>query len=142
MASVTGVVLVGSPHQNDTSISPDFLLELWEGSRATWVLRRLEDGKILTRKSPDSPDLIGEALLEVLNSVMPASTDHVDRIVDMAVIAVPLPGSSLLNHVHLLRDLRVCDVHIMEPVFSRTYSAWSGQWNVTDISAGSAEGNR
>ena len=134
--------MVGSPHQNDTSISPDFLVELWEGSRATWVLRRLEDGKILTRKSPESPDLIGQALLEVLNSVMPATTDDVDQLVDMAVVAVPLPGSSLFSHLHLLRDLRVCDVHIMQPTFSRTYSAWSGQWNVTDTSTRSDEGNR
>lgn len=132
MASITAFVIVGSPHPNDSSVTPDTMIELWEGSRATWVVRRLQDGMILRRLYPDSPNEIGNALIEILSSMTPDKRLGGSQIVDMSVVVAPLPGSSMNLHLGALTDVSVCDVHILETVFSRTMSAWTGEWTVHD----------
>ena len=45
MASVTAFIIIGDPHPNDNGISPEWLIELWEGSRATLKLKSLTGSK-------------------------------------------------------------------------------------------------
>jgi len=39
MASVTAFIILGDPHPNDNGISPEWLIELWEGNKATLQLK-------------------------------------------------------------------------------------------------------
>lgn len=135
MASVTAFVTVGTPHPNELSIYPDTVVELWEGSRAAWVVRSIKDGRIVRRVYPDSPELIGVELVRILNSLVPEPIESSHGPIDMSVVVATLPQSSLLRHLELLKEIRACDLHILEPVYSRTYSSWSGRWDVRDSSS-------
>ena len=137
MASVTAFVIIGTPHPNESSIHPDTIVELWEGSRATWVVRRVENGSVIRRVHPKEPAAIGRSLLETLQSMTHQSDLHGNKVVDMSIVVAPLPGSSVLAHLDLLRGITACDVHILDSIFSRTFSSWTGQWNLSGNSVAS-----
>lgn len=134
MASVTAYLTVGTPNPNEHSIYPDTVVELWEGSRATWVVRSIKNGRIVRRVYPKSPEMIGIDLVRILDSLVPRPLESAEGPFKMSIVAAPLPQSSLLLHLDLLKDVRACDVHILEPVYSRTYSSWSACWDVRDAS--------
>lgn len=142
MASVTAFVMVGAPHPYDTSIFADTSIELWEGSIAMWVMRRIKDGKVLRRAHPESPAEIGRSLVDLLASMTPEKRLSEDRVVEMSVIVAPLPGSSINLHLDLLTEVGLYEACILDTIFSRTLSPRAGQWEVCDkraIAASEAE---
>lgn len=128
MASVSGFVVIGTPHQNENGISPDWIAELWEGDRAKWILRPLKGRGRARGFSPESPAKIGQSLLEILELLAPGSTNSKGDPIDMSLIVVAMEQSSLLKTIPRLRKLRRIDVHIASVSDSRVYSTWSGDW--------------
>ena len=128
MASVTAFVLIGSPHPFDTAVNPNTMIELWEGSRATWVVRNLSNGSIEKRVSPDSPSLIAQSLIEILENLAPGVTKQDGKAIDMSIVLAPLPGAAINDVSKALRGINAADVHILDCVYSRSLSPWSGEW--------------
>jgi len=134
MASATAFVLIGSPHPNDNGIGPEWLLELWEGSVARWSVRNLRDGQPQAAIEPSSPADIGPSLVRFISKLPSAETAAI------SVVVSALENSSIISHLDLLKSLRECDVHVLLPTYSRTFSSWSQSWN--ESHGGSQESNQ
>ena len=128
MSTVTAFALVGTPHPNDGDISPTYFIELWEGSVATWVLRRLEDGAVISRVTPAGPDQIGDALVHLVRQLGPVQPRVPETPWDMSLVISILTGSTLATQIEPLKSLVQCDVHILNTVYSRTFNTWTGHW--------------
>ena len=126
MASVTATIMVGGSHPYEPAFDPRFVLELWEGSRATWVVRNVADGKVVKRIEPEMPAFIAGAAVLFLS-------EHIAEIgEDTTVVVSPLADSTLMGQVHIFEKLVDCDLHILQPVYSRVRSAWGEGWMVRD----------
>ena len=127
MACVTCTVLVGVPHQNDNGIQPELLIELWEGSRATWIIRDL------TRRDPDNliepekPEFIARDLVNYLDMRVQDKSER------QSIIISPLEGSSVIRQLTSFQKLRDCDLHVMHVEYSRVFSEWSNQTTETGL---------
>jgi hypothetical protein len=129
MASVSAFVAIGQSHPNDVGFAPSWTAELWEGDRATWVLRPVDPKKRLRRWKPDSPDAIFDSFLEVLASVYRGPLDDPKNPSGITLVVVPLEGSSLLRFTRRFKVLKSFDVHLGSITWSRTWSSWSSSWS-------------
>lgn len=121
MSSATAFVLVGTPHPNDNGINPEWLIELWEGNVARWAARHLAGtGANLVSNPSDSED-IGPALIRFISQLTAERSDR------FAVVVSTLEHSSLNQQRHCLQTLQGCDLHVLMPAYSRTFSHWSGK---------------
>ena len=126
MASVTAFIMVGTAHPNQIALYPEFTLELWEGSHATWVIRDQNSGQITARLEPEMPAYIAGAAIAYLS-------DAISRTPEMlSVVVAPMDNSSLLGQVHLFQNLEGCDLNVLSPIFTKVRDAWNDQWIVRD----------
>lgn len=135
MSSITALVYVGHPHPyEDHSLSPEFVIELWEGDTATIVARDIRKGSVMSRSRPDKPSLIGREITNMLKALAPNILAHSDEDPSWSILVVPMPGSSLLEDSSLLATLRAAsgaNLHVFGCTYSRTRSGWSPDWNET-----------
>ena len=121
MSIATAFVLVGTPHPNDNGINPEWMIELWEGNVARWAARHLAgSGANLVSDAAD-PDDIGPALVRFISQLTSGRSDR------FSVVVSPLENSSLKRQIHFLRNLHGCDLHVLTPTYSKTFSHWSGE---------------
>ena len=121
MASATAFVFLGTPHQNDNGINPEWLIELWEGNVARWAARHLGGSQANLVSEPSSPEDIGLALVRF---ILQLTENRSGR---LSVVVSALPDSSMLRHMNCVDGLRGADVHVLTPSYTRTVSAWSGE---------------
>jgi hypothetical protein len=121
MACVTCTVLVGAPHQNDNGIQPELLIELWEGSRATWIIRDLTRANTDKLIEPERPEFIAGDLIDYLGKRVQAVSDR------QSIIISPLEGSSVLRQLASFEKLSDYDLHVMHVEYSRVFSEWTNQ---------------
>ena len=134
MASATAFVLLGTPHQNDNGINPEWLIELWEGNVARWAARHLGGSQANLVSEPSSPEDIGAALVRF---ILQLTENRSGR---LSVVVSALPDSSMLRHMNCVDGLRGADVHVLIPSYTRTVSAWSGELHESGrIQAGETE---
>ena len=128
MASVSAFVSMGPSHPNDNGFSPEWVCELWEGSRATWMLRSAGATKSDRSFSPDAPAKILDSLKDAIASAYPGSLEKSDVPTGISLVIVCLEGSSLSEFLPSLRSFDQFDIHEAPVSWSRTYSRWSGDW--------------
>jgi hypothetical protein len=134
MASVTTFVVIGEPHQNDTGLNPEILVELWEGSRARWIFRKMSDGTVLKTIEPSSPKDIAKELVREIEALEPGATDTAGKPLLLSVVVTALEGSTVLHQLDDLKSLIACDLHVLTTTYSRMFSPWAKSWVVTDNS--------
>ena len=132
MASVSAIVSIGNSHPNDNGFSPSWVAELWEGDRATWVLRPTEEGKRIRRVRPESPDLIFDSLLEVLQRMHKTPLDDPKAPTGITMVVTVLHGSTLSRSLRRFKALKGVDVHLAPVSWDRTWSQWTGQWDTRE----------
>lgn len=130
MASVSAIVSIGHSHPNDNGFAPSLTAELWEGDRATWVLRPTEEGKRIRRVRPESPNLIFDSLLEVLQRMYRGPLDDPKAPSGLTVVVTVLHGSTLSRSLKRFRMLKGVDVHLAPVSWDRTWNQWTGKWDV------------
>jgi len=130
MASVSAFVSIGSTHQNDNGFSPEWVAELWEGDRATWVFRPMDAEKRVKRYKPESPDEIFDAFRKGLKAIYRGELEDSKKPSGMTLVVVILDGSTLGRSVRKFKSLKSCDVQLAPVSWSRTWSQWIGGWSV------------
>jgi hypothetical protein len=131
MASVSAFVALGSTHPNDNGFSPEWVAELWEGDRATWVFRPTEAGKRVKRYKPESPDEIFDAFDKGLRTIYRGVLDDSKKPSGLTLVVVVLDGSSLARSLRKFKGLKSCDVQLAPVSWSRTWSQWTADWSVS-----------
>lgn len=128
MASVTAFIIIGDPHPNDNGISPEWLIELWEGSRATLKLKSLTGSKRSRVVQVATPKAIFKNIKNILETVYPDSTKKSSEPYFKSLVITCLKGSSLEIDLDKFIQLTRFDTHISTKIRSRTYSRWSSTW--------------
>ena len=131
MASVSAFVSIGSSHPNENGFSPEWIVELWEGDRAVWVLRSFDGVKKPKKFKPASPARIYDSFVEVLEHLYPGSTKTRNSSTTIALAVVILEDSTFLKSARKCRTLKNFDVHMAPVSWSRTWSMWKNKWIVT-----------
>mgnify|MGYP006294175383 CR=1 FL=1 len=122
MAAVTATILLGGGHPNDISVDPYYIMKLWEGDRAAWTVRSVEDPKFERRVLPESPETIHVEGCALIN-------DLVREFGIGAVVVAALEQSSIEKHLDEMAEMiRGVDVHLLTTRGSRTYSRWKNEW--------------
>ena len=129
MASVTAFIIIGDPHPNDNGISPEWLIELWEGSRATLKLKSLTGSKRSRVIQVATPKAIFKNIKNILETIYPDSTKKSLEPYLKSLVITCLKGSSLEIDIDKFNQLARFDTHISTRIKSRTYSRWSSNWN-------------
>jgi hypothetical protein len=131
MASVSAFVTIGSTHPNDNGFSPDWVAELWEGDRATWVFRPTDTDKRVKRYKPESPDEIFDAFRKGLKTIYRGELEDAKKPSGMTLVVVILDGSTLGRSVRKFKALKSCDIQLAPVSWSRTWSQWTSGWSVS-----------
>jgi len=132
MASVSAMVSIGHSHPNDNGFSPSWTAELWEGDRATWVLRPIAEGKRVRRVRPESPDLIFDSLLDLLQRMYKVPLDDPKAPTGITMLVTVLHGSTLSPSLRRFKALKGLDVHLAPVSWDRTWSRWTGKWDTRE----------
>ena len=138
MGIATALVVIGGSHPNDTGISPHIIVELWEGSRATWLVRSIGDDSFTHRVDPESPEDIFDGLIEAIKAASPMAGGMVKPGMPAGIsIAVTIfENSSLLLDVERFKEFTDCDVTVFQTTYSRTFNQWAptgtSQWNTPE----------
>ncbi len=128
VASVSAFIILGGPHPNDNGIYPEWLIELWEGNRATLKLKSLTSQKRAKLFYPESSKTIFKSVNEVLEFVYPGATQKNKEPYFKALVVTCLPGSSLERDIEKFERLTRLEVHLTKKVKSRTFSQWTNNW--------------
>ncbi len=128
MASASAFIILGSPHPNDNGISPEWLIELWEGDRATLKLKSLTSQKRAKFFYPQSSKAIFKTVNEILELVYPGATQKSKEPYFKALVVTCLPGSSLESDIEKFEKLTRLEVHLTKKVKSRIFSQWTNNW--------------
>ena len=128
MASVTAFLVLGTPHPNDIGISPEWLIELWEGNVATLRLKSADGKKRVRVYRPENPKFIFKTVVSILEDVYPDSTKRLKTPCTKGIAVICLKNSSLERDLGNFKNLTRFDLHIATRVETRTYSNWSGEW--------------
>ena len=128
MASVSAFIILGSPHPNDNGIYPEWLIELWEGDRATLKLKSLTSQTRAKLFYPQSSKAIFKTVNEILESVYPGATQKGKEPYFKALVVTCLPGSSLERDIEKFDKLTRLEVHLTKKVKSRKFSQWVNDW--------------
>lgn len=132
MASVSAFVALGSTHPNDNGFSPEWVAELWEGDRASWVFRPSDAEKRVKRYKPESPDEIFDAFQKGLGTIYRGELSDSKKPSGITLVVVILDGSSLTRSIRKFKALKSFDVQLAPVSWSRTWSHWTGDWSVVD----------
>jgi hypothetical protein len=128
MASVTAFLVLGTPHPNDIGISPEWVIELWEGNVATLKLKSANGKKRARIFRLENPKDIFKTVVNVLEDVYPDSTKRVNTSCNKGITVICLKNSSLERDLGNFKKLTRFDLHLATRVETRTYSHWSGEW--------------
>jgi hypothetical protein len=128
MASVTAFIILGDPHPNDNGISPEWLIELWEGNKATLQLKPINSKKRSRIFRIESPKDIFATVRKILEHVYPDSTKRTKSPYGKSLVVTCLNGSSLESQITKFAQLSRLDIHIAKVETSRTFSQWSNDW--------------
>ncbi len=137
MGIATALVVIGDLHPNDTGISPLLIVELWEGIRATWLVRSIGDDSFTHRVDPKKPDDIFDGLIEAIKVASPVAGGIVKPGMPSGIsLAVTIfENSSLLRDLKRFEEFIDCDVTVFQTTYSRTFNQWAPptapQWNST-----------
>jgi len=132
MASVSAVVLIGSSHQNDNGFSPDWIAELWEGDRATWVFRPQTGNRRVRRFHPASTAKIFDAFRSALVRIIGTPVDDAEEPRQLTLVVVILDKSSLKASLAKFKALKGLDVHLAPTAWSRVWDGWRGEWKLEE----------
>ena len=138
MGIATALVVIGGSHPNDTGISPHIIIELWEGSRATWMVRSIGDDSFTHRVDPKKPEDIFDGLIKAINAASPVAGGIAKRGMPSGIsLAVTIfENSSLLRDIKRFKEFVDCDVTVFQTTYSRTFNQWAppgtSQWNTTE----------
>jgi hypothetical protein len=134
MASISAYVVIGQSHPNEIGlVNTKYILELWEGDKATWNIRDVARNDE-TSVNCVSPSEITQVLLRFISESQQNSLAHSNFQPRPSILIVPLTNSSLEVDIKLLvshlSELSI-DYHIFTTVNSHVVNAWTSM-NTTE----------
>ena len=134
MASISACVVIGQSHPNEIGlVNTKYILELWEGDKATWNIRDVARNEE-TSVNCVSPSEIIQVLLRFISESQQNNLAHSNFQPRPSILIVPLTNSSLEVDTNLLvshlSGLSI-DYHIFTTVNSHVVNAWTSM-NATE----------